>query len=491
MKYTTFLLIVLEISLAGISAVAQTAAPPAGQPSPAAGAPAAAKPPAPRPAAPKPAVAKKPASQVDNVIELVKGGMTDAFIIKYLQKNNKPADLTPADMVKLKAAGVSETVIGAMMDPASASVAAAAPVETAPPAPVADVAPVAPVPPPAPVLVGDWRGTLVTPKMRVPVAYHLAAAGAGTLDVPSQKLAGTPVQYFANGTQVTITVPLTQSTIVATVEGSQMTGTYTQGGDNIPVTLILNGPMEEAAPAKPARVVAAGDWKSAISAALEDKYPLTGATADATDVVTPGAVVALKKSGLLMSRAGALVNANTYKNGAIAQGFFGTLQKTSRDGSARTFVKGEKFWVIGIDVKDDGVTLKFLSDPLPDSRYEGALKFPIARNTTATPEQILAQVGEVLAVIPTSAAPPQAPQQAPRQMDPIPPPPPPAPAPRQMDPIPAPAPPPPTLSVGQTKEQAIAAMGQPDKIATVGTKQILYFKNLKVTLVSGKITVSE
>jgi hypothetical protein len=73
-------------------------------------------------------------------------------------------------------------------------------------------------------------------------------------------------------------------------------------------------------------------------------------------------------------------------------------------------------------------------------------------------------------------------------MTPIQPPPPPDPA---LAPIAPPPPPPVTLAVGQTREQAIAAMGQPEKIANVGTKQILYFKNLKVTLVGGKVTVIE
>ena len=114
--------IAVAISLAGVLALAQTPAPPAGQPSNTAGAPAAAK-----PAAPKPVV-RKPPSQVDSVIQLAKAGMSEAFIVKYLQKTNKPADLTPTDMVKLKEAGVSETVIGVMMDPSSAPAPAPVPV---------------------------------------------------------------------------------------------------------------------------------------------------------------------------------------------------------------------------------------------------------------------------------------------------------------------------------------------------------------------------
>jgi curli biogenesis system outer membrane secretion channel CsgG len=102
-------------------------------------------PPAAAPApAPKRAAAPKAASPVDSVIQLVKAGMSDDLIIKSLKKTNKPVDLSPADMVKLKQAGVSDNVIGVLLDPTSvpAPVAAAA----APPPPP----PPAPEPPPAP-----------------------------------------------------------------------------------------------------------------------------------------------------------------------------------------------------------------------------------------------------------------------------------------------------------------------------------------------------
>ena len=101
-------------------------------------------------AAPK-AAAKTAPSQVDSVIESVKAGLSEALIIRTLKRDNKPADLTPADLVKLKNAGVSENIIGVMLDPAStpAPAAAAAPVAPAPAAPVA-AAP-APAPTPEPV----------------------------------------------------------------------------------------------------------------------------------------------------------------------------------------------------------------------------------------------------------------------------------------------------------------------------------------------------
>ncbi len=69
---------------------------------------------------------------MDSVIQLVKAGMSDDLIIKSLKKTNKSADLSPADMVKLKQAGVSDNVIGVMLDPSSTPAPAAA---AAPPQP--------------------------------------------------------------------------------------------------------------------------------------------------------------------------------------------------------------------------------------------------------------------------------------------------------------------------------------------------------------------
>lgn len=123
-------------------ALGQTAPPPA--------APATA---APKPAAPKPAAAKPAAtSPVDSVIQSVKAGLSEGLIIKTLQRDNKPMNLTPADLVKLKNAGVSENIIGVMLDPTSAPApaAAAAPAPAPAPAPVVAPAPVAATPAPAP-----------------------------------------------------------------------------------------------------------------------------------------------------------------------------------------------------------------------------------------------------------------------------------------------------------------------------------------------------
>src|ERR1041385_7870135 len=67
-------------------------------------------------AAPAKAATKAAPSAVDSVIESVKAGLSESLIIRTLQRDNKPANLTTADLVKLKNAGVSENIIGVMLD---------------------------------------------------------------------------------------------------------------------------------------------------------------------------------------------------------------------------------------------------------------------------------------------------------------------------------------------------------------------------------------
>ena len=108
--------------------------------------------PAPKPAAAKPAAAKPAAapSPVDSVIQSVKAGLSENLIIRTLKRDNKPIDLTTADLVKLKNAGVSENIINVMLDPTSAPTAAPPPAAVAAPPPPPEPAPVAvSAPPPA------------------------------------------------------------------------------------------------------------------------------------------------------------------------------------------------------------------------------------------------------------------------------------------------------------------------------------------------------
>jgi hypothetical protein len=59
--------------------------------------------------------------------------------------------------------------------------------------------------------------------------------------------------------------------------------------------------------------------------------------------------------------------------------------------------------------------------------------------------------------------------------------------PTQAQPAPAQAPPV-SIQLGQTVDQVVAALGQPEKTVNLGSKQIYVYKDLKVTFVNGKVS---
>ena len=48
--------------------------------------------------------------------------------------------------------------------------------------------------------------------------------------------------------------------------------------------------------------------------------------------------------------------------------------------------------------------------------------------------------------------------------------------------------PPPTIALRQTKDEVIAGFGQPMRIVKLGVKEIYYYKDMKVTFTSGKVS---
>jgi hypothetical protein len=232
------------------------------------------------------------------------------------------------------------------------------------------------------------------------------------------------------------------------------------------------------------------DQKAQIQKVLTSQFALTTTTKDKSDIATEGSFLVLHKSNLLMySTSNPIPPQSTYKKGKITRNAFGrgflsdlgnsmVVPGSSAAIVQRTFVTGEKLWLTKVDVKDDGVVFGFFSEPVDEVRYIGELKFPFPKGQPPPADEIMNTVAEVLTVEPAanSVAGPATPETAPA---PIPPPPPPP------DTPPAP---PKTITLGQTKDQVVAAFGQPQKVATVGPKEIDYYPDMKVTFVNGKVT---
>jgi hypothetical protein len=266
--------------------------------------------------------------------------------------------------------------------------------------------------------------------------------------------------------------------------------------------------------------------KAAIQKKLESEYQLTKTTDDKSDIVTAGSVLILHKDKVLMVAATSTANPcmNTYKDGKIsptkACGVgeklrrlpgFGRVPGGGSAPATRNFVSGEKFWVTKIDVRDSGIVFDFFTDATPSGdqgvRYKAALTIPFGA-LTPTPDEALKTVAEVITVAPADnkdskdakdakgekqqpAQGGQAPavqggqQQAAAPSQPAP-----AAAPAEAPPAPIepPAPPPAEISLGQTPAQVVATLGEPARKGKVGTKDIYFYKDMKVTFVNGKVT---
>lgn len=243
---------------------------------------------------------------------------------------------------------------------------------------------------------------------------------------------------------------------------------------------------------------------TALEQKLESQYALTKTTADRSDIVTAGAVLVLQKDNLLMNKISASIPpTNTYKDGKFSQGLMGALAcKWCRKfpGSSQTptdnrfFVKGEKFWVTKIEIKEDGVVFDLYTDPISDERYYSLLKFPFPKGSTPDPDKILSEVAEVVTVQADDASNGQQGAGKDQQAAPAAAPAPAAPA-AAMAPIAAPPPPtdappaqPKTIAVGQTKDMVTANFGQPSKVVKLANKEIDYYPDMKVTFVKDKVT---
>ncbi len=266
--------------------------------------------------------------------------------------------------------------------------------------------------------------------------------------------------------------------------------------------------------------------KATLEQQLESEYKITTPTADNTDLVTTGSVLILQKKGFSAGAASSrVVTMNTYKDGQIKSGAatavrrFGGLPGISSipgvgtaagtaagaAGGSRDFVNGEKLYVtqITVDRGKDGIVFDLISDAYGDAgRFKGSLRFQFPKGTVGSADlgQADAIIGQVFKIQPPEDAAAkdgnaqqpaadngnaQQPAAAPAAAAADAPPPPIAPPPPPADEPPAP---PKSIELGQTKDQVVANFGQPERTAKVGTKEIFFYKDLKVTFVGGKVS---
>lgn len=195
---------------------------------------------------------------------------------------------------------------------------------------------------------------------------------------------------------------------------------------------------------------------------IESAYTLTKPTADLTSIVKPGDTLVLKKDNLVMCGVvSALPSYNTYRNGSIGQSLLNHLKFFTASGNAptvptRTFVAGENVLLTGVEITDKGLQLTLLSQAVDGIRYKAFLVFPYPASSPPSPAEALQEVAQVLSVKP-------------------------------VDNTPKPTAGARTVSLGQTKEQVTAVLGQPTTVVNLGAKEVYYFPNMRVTFVNGHV----
>jgi hypothetical protein len=254
--------------------------------------------------------------------------------------------------------------------------------------------------------------------------------------------------------------------------------------------------------------------KRTIEKGLESQYALTVVTADNSDIVAGGAVLTLLKRGLLAADASAKgICVNTFKEGQIKPGAACQLmggktilgQHVGGTIASRVFVNGEKVFVTKVDVdrSKDLVAFDLFSDVYNNVRYRATLRFEFPKGSLATAdfEQVQPTLNQVFTVTPPDTAPPASAASSKQQITrppvsvaPDPPPRSPAQPPAVQPDAPPPPPPadPASIALGDTTDQVVAKMGQPQRIVKAAAgKEFYFYKDIKVTFVNGKMTDAE
>jgi curli biogenesis system outer membrane secretion channel CsgG len=171
-------------------------------------------------AKPKPAAAAPAAvSFVDKVLDMQKAGLSEELILKAISKNNKAQDLGADDMLRLKKAGMSDRLIGALMDPSSASAPAPASSSASSSTSTSSTPAAAPAndPPPAPVETSAPRPASANNKRRVAVDPF----EWGTVTTTVQAIFGTNVDV-GKGIRALLTTRLQQAQKVRVLERAKI-----------------------------------------------------------------------------------------------------------------------------------------------------------------------------------------------------------------------------------------------------------------------------
>jgi hypothetical protein len=243
---------------------------------------------------------------------------------------------------------------------------------------------------------------------------------------------------------------------------------------------------------------------------LQAQYKMVkmGTDSNGPTVLEEGTILAIQKGGVLGVPSGSPKPCPAkYENGTLKppsglcvqgrkqgglHGFSAITSHIPGGGNAnapntsdtRFFNKGEKVYSasINVDVKDEKIAFNVVAcdtcnQTNPPTYYKAEVDFQFATGFLEKGDvsKIEDTIGEVFQVDNSAQDAGQQGQQ-PAQAD-------------QQQPAAPPTPPQPvSIQIGQTIDQVVAALGQPDKTVNLGAKQIYVYKDLKVTFLNGKVS---
>jgi hypothetical protein len=219
---------------------------------------------------------------------------------------------------------------------------------------------------------------------------------------------------------------------------------------------------------------------------LEAQYKLAkiAYSSGQVTITEPGTVLVIQKGGTLGCPPGSITLAPAiFKDGSLNPP--GKLASAMCGKDARQLPSGEKVYVTKIDanLKKDKVSFRIIEcDSCNGTAQPSSLKadviFEFPKGSLANPsvpdiEDTIAKVFAIDNSVPATEA-----QPAPAQPG----------QPGAEQPAPPEGQPPAQIHSGQSIDDVVAALGQPDKIVDLGTKKIYVYKDLKITFTNGKVS---
>jgi hypothetical protein len=210
-------------------------------------------------------------------------------------------------------------------------------------------------------------------------------------------------------------------------------------------------------------------------------------------VVDKGTLLAVQKGGILgVPYSDQSILSTKYENGTVhspnttlSKGLGFGMKAFGKQQTTHLFAVGDKVYPskIEVDLNKDNVAVTIVAcdtcnktDPPTYNKAKVVFQFPKGALAKAGAGEVEDTIGQLLAISDDSQQQDQGGQQGAQAGQ------------DQQAGQPAQQPEPQTIGIGQTTDQVQSALGKPDKIVNLGTKQIWVYKDLKVTFLNGKVS---